>query len=99
MSGYVSEETNDRADEAYEAARQEKVDAEQDRLALESKRRAAGYSPEELFLEQVMTEGMTAGLKGCAASENPYQDHAMAHAEWERCRRLAAASKLAGMVA
>lgn len=95
MSGYVSEETNDRADEAYEAARQEEVDG----LALESKRRAAGYSPEELFLEQVMTEGMTAGLKGCAASENPYQDHAMAHAEWERCRRLAAASKLAGMVA
>jgi hypothetical protein len=93
------ETIDDVADEAYDEARQEKVDAESDPLHVEALRRASGLSTEELFLEQVMNEGMTAGLKGCEASENPYQSDVRAHAEWERCRRMAAASKLAGMVA
>lgn len=54
-------------------------------------------TPDELFLEQVMNEGMDAGLRGRQASENPYQSGTQAHKEWEHCRALAASCALAGM--
>ncbi len=56
-------------------------------------------TPDELSLEQAMSEGMHAGLMGREASTNPYQSSVPEHAEWERCRAMAAYCSVAGMIA
>lgn len=56
-------------------------------------------TPDELSLEQAMTEGMHAGLLNREASTNPYQSGLPEHDEWERSRKMAAHCSLAGMVA
>jgi ribosome modulation factor len=53
-------------------------------------------TPDELSLEQALTEGMHAGLMGRAWSLNPYQSNQPEHAEWERGRRMAEACSIAG---
>lgn len=54
-------------------------------------------TPDELSLEQAMSEGMAAGMRGRQASENPYQSGTPEHKEWEHCRAMAAHCALAGM--
>jgi hypothetical protein len=48
------------------------------------KRRASGYSPEELSLAEAFIEGARAGNMELAPSLNPYQDFCPEHAEWLR---------------
>ena len=53
-------------------------------------------SPDELSLEQALTEGMHAGLMNRAASLNPYQSDTPEYAEWERGRAAATSQRAAG---
>lgn len=72
------------ADEAYELSRQREVDEEAD------KRRASGFSPEELSLQDAYMEGQRAGSLQTAAGLNPFSDPASPHYQaWERGRSAA----------
>lgn len=66
-------------DEAYERVVQRQLDDE-----AEAKRRASGYSPEQLSLEEAFVEGARAGNAELAPSLNPYQDFCQEHGEWLR---------------
>lgn len=75
---------DEQADEAYELYRQRQVDEAAD------KRRASGYSPEELSLQDAYMEGQRAGSLGTAAGLNPYCDPGSPHYQaWERGRSAA----------
>lgn len=92
MGGYVVPETNDRADDAYEAARQEATDNGEDWLGLEAKRSASGNSPEQLSIQDAYIEGQRAGANGLAAGLNPYQHPGLPEWQaWERGRNAAEA--------
>lgn len=62
-------------------------------------RTAYGMSPEELSMQQAGIEGAEAGMRGTAASLNPYQDHTPEHREWDRCRLAALGQALARSIA
>lgn len=80
----VDDLTDERSDDAYELYRQRQVDEEAD------KRRAAGFSPEELALQDAHAEGQRAGALGTAAGLNPYSDPISPHYQaWERGRSAA----------
>lgn len=70
-------------DYEYDAARQEKLDDEQEAAA---KRAASGISPEVLSLQDAFLAGQKSGHLGHGASMNPYQHGVPEHAEWERGR-------------
>lgn len=75
---------DEQADNAYELYRQREVDEAAD------KRRASGYSPEELSLQDAYMEGQRAGSLGTAAGLNPYSDPGSSHYQaWERGRSAA----------
>lgn len=75
----------EQADEdAYELDRQREIDDEAD------KRRASGYSPEQLSIQDAYMEGQRAGSLGTASSLNPYTDENSPHYQaWERGRSAA----------
>jgi hypothetical protein len=52
-------------------------------------RTAAGFSPEELSLQDAAMEGHRAGRLGLSASLNPYQSGCAEHAAWEVGRNCA----------
>lgn len=56
-------------------------------------------TPEERCLEEALTEGMHAGLKGQSWALNPYQSSEPEHKKWEEGRRYAESIQLAGMTA
>lgn len=60
----IREPNPDAEDEAYDAARQREVDAETER-EMEAKRRASGYSPEQLLAEKAKPQP-------CHACDTPY---------------------------
>lgn len=75
---------DEQADEAYELYRQREVDEEAD------KRRAAGFSPEELSIQDAYMEGQRAGSLGTASALNPFSDPGSPHHQaWERGRNAA----------
>lgn len=65
-------------DEAYERKVQRQLDAAAE------KRRASGYSPEQLSLDEAFVEGARAGNMELAPSLNPYQDFCPEHEAWLR---------------
>lgn len=72
------------ADEAWSLTRQRDIDDEAD------KRRASGYSPEELSIQDAYMEGQRAGSLQTAAGLNPFSDPASPHYQaWERGRSAA----------
>lgn len=56
-------------------------------------------TPEELSLEEALTQGMHAGLMGRSWAMNPYQSNVPEHKKWEEGRKMAEACQLAGMTA
>lgn len=80
-------------DDAYERDVQRGVDD-----ATEVKRRASGFSPEQLSLQNAFIEGARAGSMGLSPSLNPYQNRPAEHAEWERGRFGALGNELAKRV-
>ena len=56
-------------------------------------------SPEEMSLEQALTEGMHAGLMGRSWALNPYQSNVPEHQKWEEGRKMAEQTRFAGMTA
>lgn len=80
----VDDLIDERADDAYELYRQREVDEEAD------KRRASGYSPEQLSIQDAYMEGQRAGSIGTSAGLNPYCDPSSTHYQaWERGRSAA----------
>ena len=91
---YIAEPDLPDEDEAHERVDQrERDDAAE-------KRRASGFSPELLSLQDALMEGMRAGNIGAAAGLNPYSDPlSPEYKEWERGRFAAMSVRAARMVA
>lgn len=80
----IDDMTDERADDAYDLYRQRQVDEEAD------KRRASGFSPEELSIQDAYAEGQRAGSLGTAAGLNPFNDPGCPqYRAWERGRNAA----------
>lgn len=94
---YPGEDLDDAADRLHDEHVQDVIDDEAE--LREAKRRAAGTSPEELSLQDARIAGAEAGMRGTAASLNPYQDYTPEHDEWERARLQALSQSLARLVA
>lgn len=72
------------ADNAWALTKQREIDDEAD------KRRAAGFSPEQLSIQDAYMEGQRAGSLQTAAGLNPFSDPASPHYQaWERGRSAA----------
>ena len=63
------------------------------------KRRASGFSPELLSIQDAWAEGQRAGGMSLGASMNPYQDSTPEHDAWERGRFAVVSQRCARMVA
>lgn len=66
-------------------------------MIADTKRNAAGISPEELSLQDAFMAGQREGLRGVSEGLNPYQDGTPEHAEWSRGRNAAEGMKLANL--
>ena len=81
-------------DEAFEREVQRKLDDE-----AEAKRRASGFSPEQMSLDDAFLKGQRAGSQQLSPSLNPFQDGTPEHTEWERGWHAGASVRGARMIA
>ena len=68
-------------------------------MSADTKRGAAGMSPEALKLQDALAAGVRAGEMGHGASMNPYPDGTPEYHEWDRGRLAAIGQSLARRVA